>query len=132
MVYMATTAVELTNEEAVAIANALFMCLRPNNVRPPFDTVANIDAMESGYRKIAGSVTDLSGRTCTRCGRAWDETAGPWDSLGDPETGETELNCPECATPEERAVLEEHHERFVRYARQLYSTPAWKGPPTHA
>jgi hypothetical protein len=129
---MATTAVELTNEEAVAIANALFMCLRPNNVRPPFETVANIEAMESGYRKIALPVTDLDGCTCARCGRVWDETAGPWDALGDPETGETELNCAECVTPEERAMLDEHHQRFVRYARQLYSTPAWKGPPSRA
>jgi hypothetical protein len=128
----ATTAVELTNEEAVAIANALFMCLRPNNFRPPFETVANIEAMESGYRKIAEPVTDLTGFTCARCGRAGDETAGPWDALGDPETGEAEPNCPECVTPEERAMLEDHHQRFARYARQLYGTPAWKGPPTHA
>jgi hypothetical protein len=127
-----TIAVELTNDEAVALANALFMCLRPNNVRPPFETVANIEAMESGYRKIASPVSELDGETCARCGRAWDKAAGPWDALGDPETGETELNCPDCVTPEERAVLAEHHERFVRYARQLYSTPAWKGHPTHS
>jgi hypothetical protein len=94
--------------------------------------VANIEAMESGYCKIAGPVTNLAGFTCARCGRAWDESAGPWAALGDPETGETELKCPECITPEERSMLEAHHQRFVRYARQLYSTPAWKGPPTHA
>ena len=129
---MTTTAVNLTHEEAVAIANALFMCLRPNNVRPPFETAVSIDAMESGYRKIAAPVTDLAGWTCARCGRAWEATAGPWDALGDPETGETQLNCPECVTPEERAMLDEHHQRFARYARQLYGTPAWKGPPAHA
>jgi hypothetical protein len=127
-----TMSVELTNDEAVALANALFMCLRPNNVRPPFETVAHIGAMESGYQKIASLVSELDGLTCARCGRAWEKAAGPWDALGDPETGETELNCPDCVTAEERAVLAEHHDRFVRYARQLYSTPAWKGPPAHA
>ncbi|MGH3130992.1 MAG: hypothetical protein ACRDNX_09265 [Gaiellaceae bacterium] len=123
--------VELTEAEAVAVANALFMCLRPNNVRPPFAAVANIEAMESGYRKITGPVSELQGLSCSRCGRPWDGTAGPWDSFGDPETGDTDLVCPNCITPEEQAFWDEHHERFVHYAKKLYSTPSWKGAPSH-
>jgi hypothetical protein len=123
--------VGLTEAEALAIANALFMCLRPNNVRPPFEAVANIEAMESGYAKIAGPVSELQGLSCTRCGRSWNETEGPWDSFGDPETGDTDLVCPNCITPEEQALWNEHHERFVHYAKKLYSTPSWKGAPRH-
>jgi hypothetical protein len=125
-----SVSVELTRDEAVAIANALFMCLRPNNVRPPFETVANVVAMESGYRKIASPVSDLVGCGCSRCGSTWDETMGPWDALGDPETGETALVCADCITPEEQAAWDEHNERFVHYAAKLYSTPAWRGAPS--
>jgi hypothetical protein len=121
--------VELTPDEAVAVSTALFMCLRPNNVHPPFAPLANVDAMEQGYRKIASPISELEGRSCARCGRAWEASVGPWDSIGDPETGELELICDECATPEEKAAWDEHHQRFEQYAMRLYSTPSWKSGP---
>ena len=61
---------ELTRAEAIAVANVLFMSLRPNNVRPPFDTLAEVEAMETGYQKIATPISDLEGCHCARCGRA--------------------------------------------------------------
>jgi hypothetical protein len=124
--------VEFTKAEAVALANALFMCLRPNNVRPPFEPIVNIEEMEAAYRKVATPVSELQERRCGRCGRAWDETAGPWDAIGDPETGDTELVCLECVTPEEQAMLREHGQRLIHYAEKLYSTPAWRGTQGHA
>lgn len=126
----ATISVELTKDEVVAVGTALFMCLRPNNVHPPFAPLANVAAMESGYRKLVRPISELEGRTCARCGRTWDDTQVPWDSIGDPETGDLDLVCESCTTPEEKAAWDEHHERFERYAMQLYSTPAWKAGPS--
>ena len=71
--------VELTRPEAVAIANVLFMSLRPNNVRPPFDTFAEVEAMEDGYQKIATLISDLQGCRCARCDQPWTETRNAWD-----------------------------------------------------
>lgn len=121
--------VQLTRDEAVAVANMLFMCLRPNNTRPPFTSGLDVQAMEDGYRKIAGPLTDLTGRQCARCGREWSASIPPWDALGDPETGEVELVCESCITPEEQAAFHEHHSRLAKYAYKLYSTPAWRGSP---
>lgn len=120
---------ELTQAEAVAIATALFMCLRPNNVHPPFEPLVNMEAMENGYRKIASPVCELAGCSCARCGRPWAVTMPPWDSMGDPETGELDIICENCATPAEKAAWDEHHERFAKYAKKLYSTPSWKAGP---
>ena len=100
-----TITVELTRPEAVAIANVLFMSLRPNNVRPPFDTFAEVEAMEDGYQKIATPISDLQGCRCARCDQPWTETMNAWDSIGDPETGELELVCQDCIAPEERAMF---------------------------
>lgn len=128
----ATITVQLTLTEAVAVGTTLFMCLRPNNVHPPFAPLANVAAMESGYRKIVRPISELEGRSCARCGRQWEETMDPWDSIGDPETGELQLVCENCTTTEEKAAWEEHHERFERYAQKLYSTPAWRAGPSGA
>src|SRR6201991_1143166 len=100
-----TVTVELTRAEATAVANVLFMSLRPNNVRPAFDTFAEVEAMEAGYQKIAAPITDLGGCRCARCGREWAASMPSWDSLGDPETGELELVCEQCVTPEEHAAF---------------------------
>lgn len=127
-----TITVELTHAEALAIATALFMCLRPNNVHPPFEPVVNMAAMEDGYRKIASPVSELEGRSCARCRRPWVATMPPWDSIGDPETGELDIVCENCATPEEQAAWDAHHERFGQYARKLYSTPSWRVGPSGA
>jgi len=125
-----TITVQLTQAEAVAVGTALFMCLRPNNVHPPFAPLADVAAMEMGYRSIVKPISELEGRACDRCGRQWEASmAAPWDSIGDPETGELELVCEACTTPEEKAAWDEHHERFERYAAKLYSTPTWKGGP---
>jgi hypothetical protein len=123
----ATLTLNLTKDEAVAVANMLFMCLRPNNVRPPFEPGLNVQAIESGYVKIGGSISDLEGRRCARCGREWIAPMAPWDSFGDPETGEVELVCDSCITAEEQASIHEHHARLAKYAYKLYSTPAWRG-----
>jgi hypothetical protein len=125
-----TMTVELTQAEAIAVATALFMCLRPNNVHPPFEPLVNIEAMENGYRKIASPVSELEGRSCARCGRSWVNTMPPWDSIGDPETGELDTVCQDCTSPQEQAARREHHERFVQYAKKLYSTPSWKAGPS--
>jgi hypothetical protein len=124
-----TITVELTRAEAIAVANVLFMSLRPNNVRPPFDTFAEVEAMEAGYQKIAAPVSDLDGCRCARCGREWTATLTAWDSFGDPETGELVLVCENCATPEEHALFAEHEQRLVKYASRLYATPSWKVRP---
>ena len=124
--------VELTRAEAVAVANVLFMSLRPNNVRPPFDTFAEVQAMEAGYQKIATPISDLEGCRCARCGREWSATMTAWDSIGDPETGELELVCEDCITPEEHASIDEHHQRLAKYATQRYATPSWKLGPSRA
>jgi hypothetical protein len=124
--------VELTKAEAVAVANVLFMSLRPNNVRPPFDTFAEVQAMETGYQKIATPISDLEGCRCARCGREWSADMTAWDSIGDPETGELELVCEDCITPEEHATIEEHHQRLAKYATQRYATPSWKLGPSRA
>lgn len=121
-----TITIELTASEAVAVANMLFMCLRPNNVRPPFTPGLDVQAMEDGYLKIAAPVSDLAGQQCARCGREWTTSSPPWDAFGDPETGEVEIVCEECVTPEEQAIFHEHHARLAKYAYQLYSTPAWR------
>jgi hypothetical protein len=95
----ATVTVELTTAEAVAVANVLFMSLRPNNVRPPFETFADVAAMEAGYQKIATPISELDGCRCARCGRSWTDTINnAWDSIGDPETGELQLVCEACIT----------------------------------
>jgi hypothetical protein len=122
----ATITVELNQDEALAVANALFMCLRPNNVGPPFEARLDVDAMEVGYGKIASPVSHLEGRHCARCGRAWAQSTSPWDAFGDPETGELELVCDNCITPEEQLTFDEHHDRLSRYAAKLYSTPSWR------
>jgi hypothetical protein len=127
-----TITVQLTAAEAVAVGTALFMCLRPNNVHPPFAPLANVAAMESGYGKIVAPISELQGRTCARCGRRWEPSMAAWDSIGDPETGDLELVCDTCTTPEEKAAWDDHHERFERYAMKLYSTPAWKAGPSGA
>ena len=124
-----TVMIELTRAEAIAVANVLFMSLRPNNVRPPFDTLAEVEAMETGYQKIATPVSDLEGCHCARCGRQWAATMTAWDSIGDPETGELELVCEQCITAEEHATFDEHHQRLAKYATQRYSTPSWKLRP---
>ena len=124
-----TITVELTRPEAVAIANVLFMSLRPNNVRPPFDTFAEVEAMEDGYQKIATPISELQGCRCARCDQPWTETMNAWDSIGDPETGELELVCQDCIAPEERAMFIEHHQRLAKYAIQRYATPSWKIGP---
>jgi hypothetical protein len=126
----ATVTLELTEDEAGAVANMLFMCLRPNNVRPPFEPGLDMEALEDGYAKIATPISDLSGRQCARCGREWMKSMPPWDALGDPETGEVELVCERCITPEEHASIHEHHSRLAKYAYKLYSTPAWRGRAT--
>jgi hypothetical protein len=126
----ATVNVEMSEQEAIAVANMLFMCLRPNNVRPPFASGLDVQAMEDGYVKIARPITDLAGCQCARCGREWSPSSPPWDSLGDPETGEVELVCERCISPEERAAFHEHHARLAKYAYKLYSTPAWRGAPS--
>jgi hypothetical protein len=126
----ATITIALTQEEANAIATALFMCLRPNNFHPPFEPVVNIEVIEAGYRKVASLVGELEGRSCARCGRAWEATMPPWDLIGDPETGELDTVCPDCSTPQERAAWDEHQRRFAEYAKKLYSTPSWKGGPS--
>jgi hypothetical protein len=125
----ATITVELNQEEAIAVANALFMCLRPNNVRPPFDARLNVTEMELGYGKIASPISHLEGRRCARCGRDWSPSTSPWDAFGDPETGELELVCSDCLTDEEQATFDEHHDRLARYAARLYATPAWRAGP---
>ena len=55
-----------------------------------------------------------------------------WDSMGDPETGEFDIVCENCTTPEEKAAWDEHHERFAQYANKLYSTPSSKAGPSGA
>ena len=127
-----TIKLELTRAEAVAVANVLFMSLRPNNVRPPFDTFAEVAAMEEGYQKIATPISELQGCRCARCDRAWTESMNAWDSIGDPETGELELVCQDCITPEEHASIDEHHHRLAKYAIQRYATPSWKLGPSRA
>jgi hypothetical protein len=124
-----TVVIELTRAEAIAVANVLFMSLRPNNVRPPFDTFADVAAMETGYQKIATPISDLVGCRCAHCGREWAVTMTAWDSIGDPETGELELVCEDCLTDEEHAAFDEHHLRLAKYATQRYSTPSWKLRP---
>ena len=61
-----TITVQLTRAEAVAVGTALFMCLRPNNVHPPFAPLADVGAMESGYRGIVKPISELEGRTWWR------------------------------------------------------------------
>jgi hypothetical protein len=128
----ATITVELSQDEALAVVNALFMCLRPNNVRPPFDARLDVDAMELGYGKIASPVSHLEGRQCARCGRDWSPSTSPWDAFGDPETGELELVCDTCLTAVEQATFAEHHDRLARYAARLYATPSWQAGPAPA
>jgi hypothetical protein len=123
--------IELSADEAIAVANALFMCLRPNNVRPPFDAGLDVDAMEVGYGKIAGPISHLEGAQCARCGRDWSMSSSPWNAFGDPETGELELVCGTCLNAEEQATFDEHHARLAKYANKLYATPAWKAGPRH-
>lgn len=125
-----TITVELTEEEAHAVATALFMCLRPNNFHPPFEPDVHIEAIETGYRKVAGPISELAGRTCARCARAWEAIMRPWDLIGDPETGELDTVCPDCSTPQERAAWDQHHVKFAQYAMKLYSTPSWKAGPS--
>jgi hypothetical protein len=123
--------IELDEDEAIAVANALFMCLRPNNVRPPFEAGLNVAAMEVGYGKIAGPISHLDGAQCARCGREWSSSTSPWNAFGDPETGELELVCDTCLNAEEQATFDEHHARLAKYANKLYATPAWRAGPSH-
>lgn len=122
----ATINVELVPAEAVAVANALFLCLRPNNVRPPFEASLDVDALERGYGRLASLISHLEGHKCARCGREWAPSTASWEEFGDPETGELELVCDTCLTAEEKATFGEHHDRLARYATKLYSTPAWR------
>ena len=123
-----TIKLELTRAEAVADRQrAVHEACGPNNVRPPFDTFAEVAAMEDGYQKIATPISELQGCRCARCDRPWTETMNAWDSIGDPETGELELVCQDCVAPEERAMHRSSTTTATRESTRSSATPRPRG-----